>query len=77
MSKGGTAAMICMYIGDIYSHQYRSQFIFQYFIYSWGFGHCHKAATLWKRMNKHDKQKIGRFKSVEDVYNYRYTKKLI
>lgn len=24
-----------------------------------------------------DKQKVGVFRSVEDVYNYRYTKKLI
>ena len=24
-----------------------------------------------------DKQKVGRFRSVEDVYNCRYTKKLI
>lgn len=32
------------------------------------FGHCHKVATLWKRMSKLDKQKI-RFKSVKMCMN--------
>ena len=74
INKGGTATIIYTYTGDIYGHQYWSQFIFQYLMYSWGFGHCHKAATLWKRVKKYDKQKIGRFKSVEDVDNCRSAK---
>lgn len=52
--KGRTAAIISSYASDIYGSQHWSLFVFQYLIYLWGFGCCHKTTTLWERI-KHGK----------------------
>lgn len=57
MSKRSTAAVICSCMSDTDSGQYCSQSIFQPLIHSWEPGCCHKAATLWERVNKHEKRK--------------------